>query len=168
MRICIQSVDQSRLPSQCIYCKTRVFPLTVRLCTANTYLPSRMSLTEAYCLTTACRRQLPRMPPEPYTPTGISPNSVAIGNANAPPGINTGDGGGGDGGGSNGFHNNMGNGDGNGGGGGGGGGGGNGGDENYEEAESLMAQQPSRVRPPAKFFLGQPQKFKKPMKFLFG
>lgn len=105
------------------------------------------------------------MPPEPYTPTGISPNSVAIGNANAPPGINTGDGGGdgGGGGGNNGFHNNMGNGDGNGGGG-GGGGGGNGGDENYEEAESLMAQQPSRVRPPAKFFLGQPQKFKKPSK----
>lgn len=99
------------------------------------------------------------MPPEPYTPSGISPNSVAIGgggNANAPPSINTDDFNGGGGGG---FHNNMGNGDGNGN---GGGNGGNG-DENYEEAESLMAQQPTKIRPPAKFFLGQPQK-KKPSK----
>lgn len=36
--------------------------------------------------------------------------------------------------------------------------------ENYEEAESLMAQQPTKVRPPAKFFLGQPQKYKNPRK----
>lgn len=101
------------------------------------------------------------MPPEPYTPSGISPNSVAIGgggNANAPPSINTDDFNGGGGGG---FHNNMGNGDGNGNGNGGGNGGN--GDENYEEAESLMAQQPTKIRPPAKFFLGQPQK-KKPSK----
>ena len=37
-------------------------------------------------------------------------------------------------------------------------------EENYEEAESLMAQQPTKVRPPAKFFLGKPQKHKNPSK----
>ncbi|OTF71629.1 hypothetical protein BLA29_015280, partial [Euroglyphus maynei] len=35
MRICIQSIDPTRLPSQCIYCKSRTFPITVRMCTGN-------------------------------------------------------------------------------------------------------------------------------------
>ena len=38
-------------------------------------------------------------------------------------------------------------------------------EENYEEAESLMAQQPTKVRPPAKFFLGKPQKYSNPSKY---
>lgn len=38
--------------------------------------------------------------------------------------------------------------------------------ENYEEtAESQsMAEQPTRIRPPAKFFIGKPQKVQKPSK----
>nr|XP_046912792.1 uncharacterized protein DDB_G0271850-like [Dermatophagoides farinae] len=67
MRICIQSIDPTRLPSQCIYCKSRTFPITVRMCTGNSYLPARMTLNEASCLITTCRKQLPRYPPEPYS-----------------------------------------------------------------------------------------------------
>lgn len=134
-----------------------------------------MTLNEAYCLTTACRRvstkrelghalrwlittptfnslqQLPRRPPEPFS--GGSTNAAAIaGVAHSVPSLGTG---------TNlnseesGF-NSMGsqsNGE------------ANSNDmENYEEAESLMSQQPTKVRPPAKFFLGQPQKYKNPRK----
>nr|XP_027200865.1 putative uncharacterized protein DDB_G0288537 [Dermatophagoides pteronyssinus] len=67
MRICIKSIDPQRLPSQCIYCKSRTFPITVRMCTGNSYLPARMTLNEASCLITTCRKQLPRYPPEPYS-----------------------------------------------------------------------------------------------------
>ncbi|KAI2810481.1 hypothetical protein BLOT_001642 [Blomia tropicalis] len=153
MRICVQSTDPSRLPSQCVYCKTRLFPLTVRMCTANRYLPARMTVNEAFCLMATCRRQLPRMPPEPFPTTG---QVLPI------PGPNT-----------NVFVNNNGNSI------EGGGGGSSMNDEpnpdgeNYEEtAESQsMAEQPTRIRPPAKFFIGKPQKVQKPSKlrpFLFG
>lgn len=35
----------------------------------------------------------------------------------------------------------------------------NGEDHNVEETESLMSEQAVKVRPPAKFFVGKPQKF---------
>lgn len=118
-----------------------------------------MSLNEAACLTAACRKvkgkqvsilidfgnfvsqQLPRLPPEPYSISrpsyfgNIFNNNNNIGNGGVGGSSTTGNE-------DMSYNQNM----------------DAANEENYEEAESLMAEKPTKVRPPAKFFLGKPQK----------
>lgn len=60
VRLCIASVDPIKLPSQCVMCNRREFPLTVIDCTGitkvNDLIANPLSVQEANCLIHNCRK----------------------------------------------------------------------------------------------------------------